>query len=209
MVGSITKAWKMTIVSNGLTYVSLARLPKGDMSPKVPYMKLTNNSEVIVAPKVRNTNPKGSDESTAINGLKKQQTSPHVCLRTLPVNFIEKSGAGMEIHVHPDSAEAIKDCVHVRVTKVIPAYAHNDKQHNSQQPLDDEKESDSSSAEKARATFAHVVLDRTVPENHVYLDPVTCTTLGIKAYDIVKYVWVMSRMSFHKIYVLTMYVGYQ
>ncbi|CAO3684390.1 unnamed protein product [Umbelopsis ramanniana] len=174
----------ITIWIHGRT---LVRLQIGDMSPKVPYMKLTNNSEVIVAPKVRNTNPKGSDESTAINDLKKQQTSPHVCLRTLPVNFIEKSGAGMEIHVHPDSAEAIKDCVHIRVTKVIPAYAHNDKQHNSQQqPLDDEKESDSSSAEKARATFAYVVLDRSVPENHVYLDPVTCTTLGIKAYDIVK-----------------------
>jgi peroxin-1 len=167
------------------------------MSPKVPYMKLTNNSEVIVAPKVRNTNPNGSDESTAINDLKKQQTSPHVCLRTLPINFIKQSGASMEIHVHPDSAEAIKDCVHVRVTKVIPAYAHNDKQHNPQQQLDDEKESDSSSAEKARATFANVVLDRTVPESHVFLDPTTCTTLGIKAYDIVKYVWRMGSTSIY------------
>jgi peroxin-1 len=167
------------------------------MSPKAPYVKLTNNSEVIVAPKVRNTNFKGTDESTAINDLKKQQSSPHVCLRTLPRNFFKKSDTGLEIHVHPDSAEAIKDCEHVRIAKVTPAYAHNDKQHTNQQQPEDEKESDTSSAEKARATFAKVVFNVAVPEKHVFLDPITCTTLGIKAYDIVKYVCLMDNSSIY------------
>jgi peroxin-1 len=156
----------------------------GEMSPKVPYMKLTNNSEVIVAPKVRNANLKASDESTAINDIKKQQSSPHVCLRALPKNSSpEKSYSKLEIYVHPDSAEVIKDCEHVRISKVVPAYAQNDRQQQQQQG-GDEKEGDS--ADRAKATFVKVVFDQTIPENHVYLDQVTCATLGIKAYDIVK-----------------------
>lgn len=158
----------------------------GEMNPKAPYIKLTNNTEVIVAPKVRNTNTKTFDESTAINDLQKRQSSPHVCFRTLPSSYVKKSSSSLEIYLHPDSAEAIKDCEHVRITKLVPAYAQNDKQHGNQQQGGDEKDGEVAVSERARATFAKLVFDRSIPENHVYLDHITRVTLGIKAYDIVK-----------------------
>lgn len=157
------------------------------MSPKAPYIKLTNNTEVIVAPKVRNKNTKEFDETTAINDLQKQQSSPHVCLRTLPYSYSKKTFDGnFDIYVHPDSCDTLNNCDHVRITKVIPAYAQNDKQQQNQQQNGDEKEGEAASPEKARATFAKLVLDKSIPKNHVYIDEVTRVTLGIKTYDLVK-----------------------
>lgn len=156
------------------------------MTPKAPYIKLTNNTEVIVAPKVRNTTAKTFDQSTAINDLQQQQSTPHVCLRTLPDGYLKESSSNLEIRMHPDSAEAIKECDQVRITKVVPAYAQNDRQHGNQQQTGDEKEGDAAIQEQAKSMFARAVFDRSIPENHVYLDQITCLTLKIKAYDIVK-----------------------
>lgn len=174
----------ITIWIHGRT---LVRLQVGEMSPKAPYIKLTNNTEVIVAPKVRNKNTKEFDETTAINDLQKQQSSPHVCLRTLPYSYSKKTFDGnFDIYVHPDSCDTLNNCDHVRITKVIPAYAQNDKQQQNQQQNGDEKEGEAASPEKARATFAKLVLDKSIPKNHVYIDEVTRVTLGIKTYDLVK-----------------------
>jgi peroxin-1 len=157
------------------------------MSPKAQYIKLTNNTEVIVAPKVRNKDTKTFDESTAINDLQKQQTSPHVCLRALPHSYSKKAfSESLEIYVHPDSAETIKNCDHVRITKVVPAYAQNDKQQHNQQQNGDEKDGETAIPEKAKATYAKLVLDKSIPKNHVYIDEISRVTLGIKTYDLVK-----------------------
>ncbi|KAJ2955751.1 hypothetical protein NQZ79_g8299 [Umbelopsis isabellina] len=174
----------ITIWIHGRT---LVRLQVGEMSPKAPYIKLTNITEVIVAPKVRNKNTKVFDETTAINDLQKQQTSPHICLRALPHSYSKKTfGENLDIYVNPDSADNLNNCDHVRITKVNPAYAQNDKQQHNQQQNGDEKEGESATPEKTKATFAKLVFDKSIPKNHVSIDEVTRLTLGIKTYDIVK-----------------------
>lgn len=149
-------------------------------------IKLTTNSEVIVAPKVRKIAKTPAE--TAATLMKVQKAAANICLRNLPpssTEHINVSGLA-PVMIHPDSASVVTGSKYVRISKVVPAFAKRKdaedgataKDTNSADLLDD--------ISPAKAIYAPLVLSTSIPANHVLLNESIRLTLDIKDFDIVK-----------------------
>ncbi|KAI9306558.1 P-loop containing nucleoside triphosphate hydrolase protein [Cunninghamella echinulata] len=111
---------------------TLVRLRVAEMNPNHGFVKLSSNTEVIVAPKVRQA-IKPAESSTKLSNQSKDQQMvvPHVCLRNLPeleqLSITTANTTGVvndmtSVFIHPDDVQNIGQDI-VRITKIIPGYA--------------------------------------------------------------------------------------
>ncbi|KAF7730872.1 Peroxisome biosynthesis protein pex1 [Apophysomyces ossiformis] len=160
---------------------TLVRLKVVELNPGHGFVKLTTNSEVIVAPKVRKSS-KPADIAAAQNlSAKQQKLAPHVCLRSVPETVLDASRINKaSVFVHPDSVGELAGQSIVRVSKIIPGFSRRE--------TSEEKETSGAAEEitQAKAIYAPLVLSSDVPKNHVYVDKSIRTTLDMKDYDLLK-----------------------
>jgi peroxin-1 len=168
---------------HGKTLVKL--VVSGDLDPKGEFAKLTNMSEVIVAPKVRNKK-KDVEESNNFGGDTEQvikKSQPCIGLRVCPNQELDE----LCIKVHPDSIHALGNTVpeRIRLSKLVPAYNNNNKkEENGGEDVLVNGIGEESLA--AKAIFANLILSKDVPLRHVAIGSILKHTLEIKDFDIVK-----------------------
>ncbi|KAI8330998.1 P-loop containing nucleoside triphosphate hydrolase protein [Chlamydoabsidia padenii] len=184
---------------------TLVRLRVAELNPKNDFIKLTTNTEVIVAPKIRQPTKPADLSSSQLSATNEQKVTPHVCLRNLP-DSLEKdkeevSEHGLSIIVHPDDLSNI-DIGVVRLTKVTPGYETASPSPSSRKSApvptsntastngnDDDKETLSTDHDlslPAKAIYAHVQISNSIPRQHVSLGPAIKITLDLGDFDIVK-----------------------
>lgn len=174
---------------HGKTLVKLVVASEG-MDPKVEYAKLTNMSEVIVAPKVRNKT-KSVEESNdlATSGVnKKKQRS--IGLRVCPLKISDE----LTVHVHPDSIHALGEQAEskiIKLSKLVPAYNYTKKVEKEENGNNNEEvlingEAEEQQQQIAKSVFATFVLSKDIPLRHIAIGSVLARTLDIKDFDIVK-----------------------
>lgn len=154
------------------------------MDPKGDVVKLTTNSEVIVAPKVRKQPKQLAEEAADLQ--QQQKSAPHVCLRNLP-HF--DNAAVEQVLVHPDSFEDLERQELVRVSKLVPSFVR----HKAPPPppsADDANAGDAAGTatniSPAKAIYASLSFSRNVPRGHVHLGESIRNTLQLKDFDLVK-----------------------
>ncbi|KAI9273142.1 P-loop containing nucleoside triphosphate hydrolase protein [Helicostylum pulchrum] len=166
---------------------TLVRLVVAELDPKGDHLKLTNTSEVIVAPKVRKTKEQEVVE-TDLNSDKKaaMKVQPSIGLRTCPLTVDD-----LEVHIHPDSVDGlvcngvVPD--RVRVTKLVPGFLSQNRRRSSTEEEDGQAEEVVKGEDlSAKAVFAQLVLSTVVPLKHVAIGSVLKNTLEIKDFDIIK-----------------------
>jgi peroxin-1 len=162
---------------------TLVRLAVAELDPKQAYIKLTNQSEVIVAPKVRKptaTNPaEDISELSAANVPKKLQ--PSIGLRTCSISH--EAVDPLAVYIHPDSLEPFHTDIpeRVRLTKLVPTFmSTNNKNKREEDQVELEESVD------AKALFANLIVSNAVPLKHVVVGSVLKSTLDIEDFDIVK-----------------------
>lgn len=167
-------------------YQFLMCLTVAQVDPESTVVKLTTNSEVIVAPKVRKM-AKPVTEVTAAS-LIKQKTAPHVCLRSLPLAAATNIDfGGLEpVMVHPDSLDSIQVAKVVRISKVMPVFMRQKGGEESGSNKDQLAEADNADVASAKAIYATLVLSDSIPRDHVLVGNSIRNTLDIKDFDIVK-----------------------
>lgn len=144
---------------------TLVRLVVAELNPKQDYLKLSNMSEVIVAPKVR----KLQQQEESLNDEIVKKIQPSIALRTC-IQHID----GLEVHVHPDSIHPLGLPERVRLTKLVPAFNRR------------KTEQDEEIKDETKAVFANLVLSTAIPLKHVAISSILKDTLEIKEFDIVK-----------------------
>ncbi|RCI02644.1 Peroxisome biosynthesis protein pex1 [Rhizopus stolonifer] len=159
---------------------TLVRLAVASIEPKQDYVKLTNQSEVIVAPKVRKSNQPVEEVSELNNQAIIQKTQPSVRLRACSVQLEMDS---LSVHVHPDSIESLLNSNGdmpsvIRLTKLLPGFSKSNKE--------EQQESDNDQYSPVKAVFARLYVSLSVPLNHVVIGSILKSTLEIKDFDIVK-----------------------
>jgi peroxin-1 len=154
------------------------------LDPKQEFLKLTNNSEVIVAPKVRKQ--AAAEEEQRLEAAPKKIV-PCVSARVLP-----STHDTLDVHVHPDTVDALRDKDgelprQIRLSKLQPvslvSRSKNNEDDNQEQQHDEfEKKEDLVS----KALYANLVVSKDIPLKHVQLGSVVRSTLELKDFDIVK-----------------------
>lgn len=164
---------------------TLVRLVVAELDPKLDYLKLSNMSEVIVAPKVRRKEV--ADETDLNTGGEKKgsvKVQPSIGLRTCPLIEV----GDVEVMVHPDSVDGL--CLdttvpdRVRLTKLVPAFLSQRRRSTGEE--ENQVEEVKEEGLFAKAVFAQLTLSNTVPLRHVAIGRVLKNTLEIKDFDIVK-----------------------
>ena len=162
---------------------TLVRLVVAALDPKQPYLKLSNVSEVIVAPKVRK-NAVQEEKTTDLNATTTtvKKVMPAVGLRVSPQVDVQD----LEVRVHPDTIQSLivdgKVPERIRLTKLVPAFLSNT-------AIKKEEEGGVAELEEsliAKAVFATLVVTPSVPLKHVAIGSVLKDTLELKDFDIVK-----------------------
>lgn len=166
---------------------TLVRLIVAGLDPKSEYSKLTNMSEVIVAPKVRKQ-VSNAETVTDLNGEGKtvKKIMPAMSLRVCPVN--KEEVAPFHVHMHPDMVQSLLNengqvPERVRLTKLIPAFLSSNNNKKREEEAGEEVVEESL---VAKAVFANIVLTTSVPLKHVAIGSVLRNTLELKDFDIVK-----------------------
>ncbi|KAI7894222.1 P-loop containing nucleoside triphosphate hydrolase protein [Mucor mucedo] len=149
---------------HGKTLVRL--VVAGELDPNVPFAKLSNLSQVVVAPKVRR-------QATVVKEEVKVQKA--VALRTSPGDTMDD----LQVLVHPESVGALKGVSHVRLKKLVPAFQRRSK-------VSTGNDTEHETEEETSAVFATLVVHESVPLGHVMVGAVLKMTLGLKDFDIVK-----------------------
>lgn len=159
---------------------TLVRLAVAELDPKQEFLKLTNQSEVIVAPKVRR------QATTAAEGVSDLQSQPQpkkvqpsIGLRTCSAVMVD----ALSVKIHPDAMGALgQQCERVRLTKLVPAFmASASKKRDEDQPAAEIED-----VPVAKAVFANVIVTKEVPLRHIVVGSVLKDTLDIKDFDTVK-----------------------
>ncbi|KAJ8659027.1 hypothetical protein O0I10_005409 [Lichtheimia ornata] len=162
---------------------TLVRLRVAELDPKGDVVKLTTNSEVIVAPKVRKQPKQLAEEAADLQ--QQQKSAPHVCLRNLP-HF--DNAAVEQVLVHPDSFEDLERQELVRVSKLTPSFVRH--KGPPQPAADDVNAGDAAgtatNVSPAKAIYASLAFSRNVPRGHVHLGQSIRNTLQLKDFDLVK-----------------------
>ncbi|OBZ91846.1 Peroxisome biosynthesis protein PAS1 [Choanephora cucurbitarum] len=164
---------------------TLVRLSVASIEPKQQdYVKLTNQSEVIVAPKVRMpvSNSLASEPSELTATAQKKQPSTHlrVCYSG------NMSVSDVSVMMHPDAAIPLLDVNGnapqvVKISKLLPAFVKNNKEEQ-QHPEANDLEQFS----PAKALFARLHLSSSIPSRHIAIGSVLQSTLSIKEFDLVR-----------------------
>lgn len=160
---------------------TLVRLAVAELDPKQEFLKLTNQSEVIVAPKVRRQATAAAAEE--VSDLQSQpqpkKVQPSMGLRTCSAVSVD----ALSVKIHPDSMGALgQSCERVRLTKLVPAFMSNaSKKRDEDQPAQETEE-----VPVAKAVFANVVVTKEVPLRHIVVGSVLKDTLDIKDFDMAK-----------------------
>lgn len=178
-----------------------------ELNPKNDFIKLTTNTEVIVAPKVRQLAKPTDLNSSQLSATDEQKVVPHICLRNLPDPDENDNHCalehGLSIVVHPDDLSGIEIGM-VRLTKVTPGYESSSRKSastgasasvptsgttTSNNGTNDDKEggwTDLDLSSPAKAVYAHVQISTSIPRQHVSLGAVIKTTLDLGDFDIIK-----------------------
>ncbi|KAI8373910.1 P-loop containing nucleoside triphosphate hydrolase protein [Blakeslea trispora] len=164
---------------------TLVRLSVVSIEPKQDYVKLTNQSEVIVAPKVRLPTASSliSESSELTATAQKKQPSAHlrVCYSG------SKDTSDLSVTLHPDAAIPLLDANGnlpqvVRINKILPVFAKNNKEEHQQQ----QEMSDLEGFSPVKSLFAHLHVSSSIPLRHVAIGSTLQSTLGIKDFDLVR-----------------------
>lgn len=163
---------------------TLVRLAVAELDPKQTYLKLTNQSEVIVAPKVRRpttmANPaEDVSELSAVNVNKKLQ--PSIGLRTCTIN--QETVDPLAVYIHADSLATFHTDIpeRIRLTKLVPSFmSTNNKNKREEDQLELEE------SVNPKAVFAKLIVSNDVPLKHAVIGSVLKSTLDIEDFDIVK-----------------------
>lgn len=160
---------------------TLVRLSVVSIEPKQDYVKLTNQSEVIVAPKVRlpTASSLTSESSELTATAQKKQPSAHlrVCYSG------SKDTSDLFVTLHPDAAIPLLDANGnlpqvVRINKILPAFAKSNKE--------EQEMSDLEGFSPVKSLFAHLHVSSSIPLRHVAIGSTLQSTLGIKDFDLVR-----------------------
>ncbi|GAN06890.1 conserved hypothetical protein [Mucor ambiguus] len=159
---------------------TLVRLAVAELDPKQESLKLTNQSEVIVAPKVRRQATEAAEEVSDLQSQPQpKKVQPSTGLRTCSAVSVD----ALSVKIHPDSMGALgQQCERVRLTKLMPAFMSNaSKKRDEDQPTQEVED-----VPVAKAVFANVVVTKEVPLRHIVVGSVLKDTLEIKDFDMVK-----------------------
>lgn len=152
----------------------------GGIEPKSDFAKLTNKTEVIVAPKARRPAPIAEDNLNTSSTIK---TQPSIKLRVAP--SLEEEVDDLSVYIHPDSLGSFdKIPVRVRLTRLVPIFLSNRREEEQQQQQQQQQEAEDSS--KASALFATLVVSTNVPRKHAWIGSILRKTLEMKDFDIIK-----------------------
>ncbi|KAI8997534.1 P-loop containing nucleoside triphosphate hydrolase protein [Pilobolus umbonatus] len=160
---------------------TLVRLLVAELDPKQDYLKLTNQSEVIVAPKVRKTTSNQADTSDLNSSSVEKKIQPSVGLRLC----YENAHSDLSVEIHPESIQPLVNQngeipERLKLIQLIPLFmSTNRKTEEDQQQYSDEDL-------KAKALYVNVVLSKEVPHQHIKVGSVIRRTLGLKDFDIIK-----------------------
>ncbi|KAI8639618.1 P-loop containing nucleoside triphosphate hydrolase protein [Parasitella parasitica] len=158
---------------------TLVRLAVADMDPKQDFLKLTNQSEVIVAPKVRRQATAAAEETSESQPQQPKKVQHSVRLRTCSVGNVDM----LSVKIHPDSMGPLGEkCDRIRLTKLVPAYISNFKKKRDE----DQPSQETEDSLVAKAVFANVVVSKDAPLRHIIVGSTLKDTLDIKDFDIVK-----------------------
>ncbi|CEP16460.1 hypothetical protein [Parasitella parasitica] len=158
---------------------TLVRLAVADMDPKQDFLKLTNQSEVIVAPKVRRQAAAAAQDTTDLQPQQPKKTQPSLGLRTCSAGSVDP----LCVKIHPDSMGPLgPKCDKIRLTKLVPAFMSN----SSKKRDEDQPSQETEEPLVAKAVFASVLVSEDVPLRHVIVGSTLRDTLDIKDFDIVK-----------------------
>lgn len=161
---------------------TLVRLAVGEINPSnADYVKLTNQTEVIVAPKVRRPNTKPQEEE--LKPVEQKKTHPSVALRVTSLSSVDVDP--LSIQVHPDSLTAFVDKIPdvVRLTKLIPNFINTKKKDEDQ---NSPTLGDLDEPIHPNSVFSKLVVSTQVPIDHVLVGTALASTLNINLFDIVK-----------------------
>lgn len=155
----------------------------GGIEPKHEYAKLTNQSEVIVAPKVRKTTQSSPSEESALTSSTPKKTQPSVTVRAAPC---DESVGDLCVHVHPDCITSLRNengqaPQRVRLAKLVPSFLTS-----SSSRREEEQQQETEEIPIAKALFATLVLSTQVPLRHVMIGSVLKDSLEIKDFDMIK-----------------------
>lgn len=160
---------------------TLVRLAVAELDPKQAFLKLTNQSEVIVAPKVRRPATAAAEEVSDLQSqAQPKKVQPSIGLRTCSAVNVD----ALSVKIHPDAMGALgQSCQRVRITKLVPAFmaANASKKRDEDQPAQETEE-----VPVAKAVFANVIITKEVPLRHIVVGSVLKDTLDIKDFDMVK-----------------------
>ncbi|KAI9012001.1 P-loop containing nucleoside triphosphate hydrolase protein [Phycomyces nitens] len=151
---------------------TLVRLRVAEINPPSSYMKLTNNAEVIVAPKARQSTKPADIAASKILSTQQQQGAPHICLRHLSYKLPGSHG----VWINPDDSQ---EHGLVRISKVIPAFA-------SRAQSSEDNSSEPTANKDIRALYAPVTLSTLVPRHHIHIESYLAESLNIKPFDRIK-----------------------
>lgn len=151
----------------------------GGIEPKSDFAKLTNKTEVIVAPKTRRPAPVAEDNLNTSSTIK---TQPSMKFRVAP--SLEEEVDDLSVYIHPDSLELFdKIPIRVRLTRLVPIFLSNRREEEQQQQQQQQEAED---GPKASALFATLVVSTNVPSKHAWIGSVLRKTLEMKDFDIIK-----------------------
>jgi len=158
---------------------TLVRLAVAELDPKQEFLKLTNQSEVIVAPKVRSQATAAEEVSDLQSQQQLKKVQPSIGLRTCTAVGVD----ALSVKIHPDSMGVLgQQCERVRLTKLVPAFMSN----ASKKRDEDQQSQEMEESPVAKAVFANVVITKEVPLRHIVVGSVLKDTLDIKDFDMVK-----------------------
>jgi peroxin-1 len=157
---------------------TLVRLAVAELNPKQEFLKLTNQSEVIVAPKVRRQTTTAVEEASDLQPQQPKKVQPSIRLRTCTVGNVDS----LSVKIHPDSMGTFGQYERVCLTKLVPAFMLN----SNKKREDDQQSQETEEPLLAKSVFANVIISKKVPLRHIIVGSVLKDTLDIKDFDIVK-----------------------
>ncbi|KAG1469689.1 hypothetical protein G6F56_003111 [Rhizopus delemar] len=174
LLGQVRVVYHNQIMCVWIHGKTLVKLIVGGIEPKLEYAKLSNKSEVIVAPKVRRGAP--LTEENALNNIP-SKPKPSFITRVAPKENIDD----LSVYVHPESVTVLGEETpsKVRILKLIPSFLSSPNR----------REEDQNEAEEtwaAKALFATLILSKDVPQKHVWIGSTLRRSLEVKDFDIIK-----------------------
>lgn len=158
---------------------TLVRLAVAELDPKQEFLKLTNQSEVIVAPKVRRQATTAAEETSDLQPQQPKKVQPSIGLRTCTVGNVNS----LSVKIHPDSMGVLgQQCERICLTRLVPAFMSN----SNKKREEDQQSQEIEESLLAKSVFANVIISKEVPLRHIAVGSVLKDTLDIKDFDIVK-----------------------